>query len=213
MSPSPAATLHDGGALRGSLALAAIALAGFGFLYSLAGVGIGQTLFPDTANGSLLHHNSAPVGSSLVAQPFAGDGYFQPRPSAASYNPMAMSGSNQARTNPDLRARLAETRLAVAQRNGVAPESVPGELYTQSGSGMDPHVSPQGAAIQIDRVARERGLEPQRVKALVNEYTEAKQFGVFGQPRVHILHLNMALDAITTGTAATTEKPVTTGKT
>ncbi|MGB3376834.1 MAG: potassium-transporting ATPase subunit C, partial [Microbacterium sp.] len=96
-----------------------LTLAGFGFLYSLAGVGIGQALFQDASNGSLVERNGRVVGSALVAQPFIGDRYFQPRPSAANYNPMALAGSNQARTNPDLRKRLEDARAAIARREGV----------------------------------------------------------------------------------------------
>lgn len=184
------------GALRGAAGLAALTLAGCGFLYSLAGVGIGQALFPSAANGSLLQRDSQVVGSALVAQGFTSDRYFQPRPSAAGYDPMAMAGSNQARTNPDLRQRLADTRAAVARRDGVTPTEVPGELLTQSGSGIDPHISPRGASIQVNRIARTRGLAPDAVAALVARHTEPPQFGLFGQPRVNVLQLNLALDQL-----------------
>lgn len=131
----------DRGVWRGSIGLTVLSLAGFGFLYSLAGVGVGQALFPHTANGSVIERNGKIIGSELVAQPFASDKNFQPRPSAAGYNPMALSGSNQARTNPDLRKRLDEARLAVAQREGVDASNVPADLFTQSGGGIDPHVT------------------------------------------------------------------------
>lgn len=194
---SASAAIVDKGLLRGSIGLAIVSLAGFGFLYCLAGVGLGQALFPDAANGSLVERNGRLVGSSLVAQPFASERYFQPRPSAANYDPMALAGSNLARTNPDLRKRLDETRAAVAQREGVAPSAVPGDLITQSGGGIDPHVSPAGAAIQIERVARARGVDRGVVQALVDRHTEGRQLGVLGQPRVNVLALNLALDAMT----------------
>lgn len=184
------------GLLRGAAGLAVLTLAGCGFLYSLAGVGLGQALFPDAANGSLVQRGGQVVGSALVAQGFTSDRYFQPRPSAAAYDTMAMAGSNQARTNPDLRQRLADTRAAVAQRDGVAPAEVPGELVTQSGSGIDPHISPRGAAIQVNRIASARGLHPDAVAMLVARYTEPPQFGLFGQPRVNVLQLNLALDQL-----------------
>ena len=184
------------GLLRGAAGLAVLTLAGCGFLYSLAGVGLGQALFPDAANGSLVQRGGQVVGSALVAQGFASDRYFQPRPSAASYDTMAMAGSNQARTNPDLRQRLADTRAAVARRDGVAPTEVPGELVTQSGSGIDPHISPRGATIQVNRIASTRGLHPDAVAALVARHTEPPQFGLFGQPRVNVLQLNLALDQL-----------------
>lgn len=189
------APVADQGALRGAIGLTILSLAGFGFLYSLAGVGIGQALFPATANGSVIERGGQVVGSALVAQPFTGESYFHPRPSAAGYNLMALAGSNQARTNPDLRKRLDETRAAIAQREGVAPADVPGELFTQSGGGIDPHISPEGAAIQVARVARVRGLAPDAVHQLVDTHTEGRQFGVLGAPRVNVLQLNLALDA------------------
>jgi len=184
------------GLLRGAAGLAVLTLAGCGFLYSLAGVGLGQALFPDAANGSLVQRGGQVVGSALVAQGFTSDRYFQPRPSAARYDTMAMAGSNQSRTNPDLRQRLADTRAAVARRDGVAPAEVPGELVTQSGSGIDPHISPRGAAIQVNRIAGARGLRPDAVAALVAHHTEPPQFGLFGQPRVNVLQLNLALDQL-----------------
>lgn len=187
--------LDDHGALRGALGLAVVTLAGFGFLYSLAGVGVGQALFPATASGSVIQHDGRVVGSALVAQPFASERYFQPRPSAADFNPMALSGSNQARTNQEMRQRLAETRAAVAQREKVDPSTVPNELVTSSGGGIDPHITPEGAAVQVGRVARSRGLPPSDVERLVAEHTEPRQTGVLGQARVNVLLLNLALDA------------------
>ena len=183
------------GALRPSLMLAAVSLLGFGLLYSLAGTGLGSVLFPDQATGSLIEHDGRVIGSSLVAQPFADDRYFQSRPSAANYDTMALAGSNQARTNPDLRARIDEARAAVAAREQVAPSDVPGDLVTQSGGGIDPHLSPAAIRIQIARVARARGVPVDEVERLVAAHTEGKQFGLFGAPRVNVLELNLALDA------------------
>ena len=195
-APSAPTSVSDGGIVRGAIVLTVVSLAGFGFLYSLAGVGIGQALFPDAANGSVIERDGKVIGSLLVAQPFVSDRYFQPRPSAAGYDTMALAGSNQARTNPDLRKRLEETRAAVARREGVDPSAVPGDLITQSGGGIDPHVSPQGAAVQIERVVRARGLDRDVVERLVADHTEGRQLGVFGQPRVNVLNLNLALDAL-----------------
>lgn len=189
-------TVAGRGTWRGAIGLTILSLAGFGFLYSLAGVGVGQALFPKTANGSLIERDGKVIGSELVAQPFVSDTYFQSRPSAAGYNTMSLAGSNQARTNPDMRKRLEETRAAIAQREGVEPSAVPGDLFTQSGGGIDPHISPDGAAIQIERVARARGLERSAVERLVAAHTDSQQLGVFGQARVHVLNLNLALDAL-----------------
>ncbi|QLQ27214.1 potassium-transporting ATPase subunit KdpC [Pseudoxanthomonas mexicana] len=179
---------------RPALALAGVSLLGFGLLYSLAGVGLGSVLFPHQAGGSLIERDGKVVGSSLVAQPFADDRYFQSRPSAASYDVMALAGSNQARTNPDLRSRIDEARAAVAAREGVTPDAVPSDLVTQSGGGIDPHLSPAAVRIQIARVARVRGLPVSEVERLVAEHTTAPQFGLLGAPRVNVLELNLALD-------------------
>ncbi|MCW0391894.1 potassium-transporting ATPase subunit KdpC [Xanthomonas sacchari] len=164
-------------------------------LYSLLATVLAGALFPEQANGSLRTRDGRVVGSALVAQPFAAAGYFQPRPSGAKYDPMSAAGSNQARSNPDLRKRLDATRQAVAAREGIDPAQVPDDLVTQSGSGMDPDISVAAARIQVARVAAARGLPPQTVAALVAAQTQPRQFGVLGEPRVNVLALNLALDA------------------
>lgn len=181
--------------LRASLGLALVSLLLFGFLYALLATGLGRVLFPQAASGSLVERNGLIVGSSLVAQPFADDRYVQPRPSAAGYNAMALSGSNQARTNPDLRLRVEDARAAVALREGVDAASVPSDLITQSGGGIDPHISPAAARLQLARVARARGVDVARIEALLAQHIEAPQFGLFGAPRVNVLAFNLALDA------------------
>jgi len=191
---SDARTVDDRSTLRASLGFAAVTLIGFGFLYSLAGTGIGRALFPHQAAGSLVLVDGTPRGSSLVAQPFADARYFQPRPSASNYDPMAAAGSNLARGNPDLRQRMADLRGQVAQRDGIAPDQVPAELVTMSGSGMDPHLSPAGARVQIARVAKARGMRDADVAALVAAHTEPATFGALGEARVNVLELNLALD-------------------
>ena len=188
--------LQDQGSLRPSLAFALVILLGMGLLYSLAGTAIGRSLFPQQATGSVVTHDGKQVGSALVAQPFADARYFQPRPSAASYNPMSAAGSNQARTNPDLRKRIAETTAAVAARDGIAAQNVPGELVTQSGGGLDPDLSPAGAQVQIARVAQARKMDPKQVAELVAAHTQGPQLGLLGEPRVNVLQLNLALDAL-----------------
>ncbi|WP_305805093.1 potassium-transporting ATPase subunit KdpC [Stenotrophomonas sp. YIM B06876] len=193
--PPAAAALQQHGALRPALGLGIASLLLFGLLYALAGTGAGRALFPAQANGSLIVRDGQVRGSALLAQPFAAAGYFQPRPSAANYDPMAAAGSNLARSNPALQRRVRQAIAAVARREGVAAAEVPGDLVTQSGAGMDPQISPQAARIQVARVARARGLSPARVAALVQAHTEAAQWGVFGQPRVNVLQLNLALDA------------------
>lgn len=194
MNTSSAAPSVTASTLRPAIMLAGVTLLGFGLLYSLAGAGLGRMLFPHQATGSLIEHDGKVVGSSLVAQPFADDRYFQPRPSAAKYDVMALAGSNQARTNPDLRSRIDEARAAVAAREGVAPDAVPSDLVTQSGGGIDPHLSPEAIRVQIARVARARGLPVDEVERLVAAHTESPQFGVLGAPRINVLELNLALD-------------------
>lgn len=188
-------SLQDHGVLRASLVFAVVILLGMGLLYSLSGTAIGSLLFPQQATGSIVSRDGKPVGSLLVAQPFADARYFQPRPSAAGYNPMSAAGSNQARSNPDLRKRIAEARAALAARDSIAAQDVPGELITQSGGGLDPDISPDGARVQIARVAQARQLDPAEVERLVAKHVREPQFGLFGQPRVNVLALNLALDA------------------
>jgi potassium-transporting ATPase KdpC subunit len=194
-SPSLQESLQDPGVLRASLVFAVVILFGMGLLYSLTGTAIGSLLFPQQATGSVVSRDGQQVGSLLVAQPFADARYFQPRPSAAGYNPMSAAGSNQARSNPDLRKRIAEARAAVAAREGIAAENVPDELITQSGGGLDPDISPDGARVQIARIAQARQLDPVKVERLVAMHTRGPQFGLLGQPRVNVLALNLALDA------------------
>lgn len=182
--------------LRAAIGLAFVVLLLFGMGYSLLATGLGRVLFPHQATGSLLERDGVVVGSSLVAQPFADDRYFQSRPSAAGYDPMALAGSNQARSNPDLRSRVQAARAAVASREGVAPDAVPGDLVTQSGGGIDPHIGPAAAGIQVERVARARGLGVETVAGVVARHTRTSQSGFPGQARVNVLELNLALDAM-----------------
>ena len=187
--------LQESVGLRAPLLFAAVILLVFGLLYALAGTALGRLLFPMQATGSVIEREGRVVGSALVAQPFADARYFQSRPSAANYDPMAAAGSNLARSNPDLRKRVDAAIAAVAAREGIAPADVPLELATQSGGGLDPHLTPAGARVQVARVAKARGLDPAIVQHAVDAATEAPQFGVLGQPRVNVLRLNLALDA------------------
>lgn len=201
------AVLENGAALRPAIVLGVASLLGFGLLYAVVTTGVVGTMFPDQANGSLLIEDGKVRGSRLVAQPFAADGYFQSRPSAAGYDPMAAAGSNMARTNPDLQARVKEATAAVAAREGIAVAAVPADLVTQSGGGLDPHISPAAAAVQVARVAKARGMTVQQVQAVVDAHTEGKTWGVFGQPRVNVLMLNVALDGVKSSRA----EPASTG--
>jgi len=191
-----AASIEDGSPWRGAMVVMVLSLLGFGFLYSLAGVSLGQLLFPAAANGSLVSVEGRVVGSVLVGQNFVAPDYFQVRPSAAGLDPMAAAGSNQARSNPLLSERLAATSAAVAARDDADPATLPSELLTQSGSGLDPDISPAGAHVQAARVAAARQIPVADLHALIDKHVAARQFGVLGDPRVNVLELNVALDAL-----------------
>jgi potassium-transporting ATPase KdpC subunit len=168
-----------------------------GVAYPLVVTGIAQLLFPWQANGSLIVKDGKPVGSALIGQPFDDPKYFWSRPSATSPYPdnaASSSGSNLGPTNPDL-AKAVQGRVEAlrgADPGNTAP--IPVDLVTASGSGLDPHISPAGALYQVRRVAKARGLAEARVRDLVAQYTEGRQWGIFGEPRVNVLRLNLALD-------------------
>lgn len=170
-----------------------------GVLYPLFITGVAQGLFPVQANGSLIERDGKALGSALIGQPFSGDKYFWGRPSATSpmpYNAAASSGSNQGPLNPAL-ADAVKERIAALHRidpDNTAP--IPVDLITASASGLDPHITPAAARYQIRRVSRARGAAPERLTALVDEHTEGRQFGFLGEARVHVLKLNLALDAM-----------------
>ena len=182
--------------LRASIGLTIVSLGLCGFLYSATVTGLGQLLFPAQANGSLIELDGKILGSSLVAQPFTDPKYFQPRPSAANYNSMAMAGSNMARTNPEL-TKIIEQRIAdIEARDHIEGRQIPSDLVTASGSGIDPEISLKSAMIQVKRVAEARHLSDQQVIELIQEYTLKPAFGVLGQERINVLELNLALDQI-----------------
>jgi potassium-transporting ATPase KdpC subunit len=168
-------------------------------LYPLIVFGIGQALFPAKANGSLIVDADGVVrGSRLIGQPFAADKYFHPRPSAAGngYDPTSSGGSNLGPTSRKLRDAIAQNLADYRSQNGLKEaDSVPADAVTASGSGLDPHISPESAGLQTARVAAARGLPPAAVAALVERAMERPQLGFLGEPRVNVLRLNMALDA------------------
>lgn len=181
-----------------ALRTAALTLVLTGLVYPLAVTGLGQLLFSHAANGSLATDDKGQVvGSELIAQPFTRPAYFQPRPSAAGphgWDATASGGSNLGVTSAKLRARATAELARLRQSNPEAPSAVPAELLTASASGLDPHLSPAAAAWQVPRVAHARNIAAERVARLVTEYTEGRDLGLLGEPRVNVLLLNLALD-------------------
>ncbi|RZI89483.1 MAG: potassium-transporting ATPase subunit KdpC [Microbacterium sp.] len=176
-----------------------------GVAYTFAITGLAQLLAPAQAHGSIVRASDGePVGSALLGQSFLdADGaplpqYFQSRPSAAGhgYDGGASSGSNLGPNNPDLVAAIRERRAQIAAFNGVAPDAVPADAVTSSGSGLDPHISPAYAVIQLERVAEARGLSADEVRRIVADHTTGRDLGYLGEARVNVVELNAALDGM-----------------
>jgi len=169
-----------------------------GIIYPYVFTGLAQILFPSKANGSLVTDERGKViGSELIAQGFTNPAYFQPRPSAAGekgYDATSSGGSNFGVTSKKLQDRVAEDVKRLKEQNPDAPGPVPIELVTASGSGLDPHLSPQGALWQVPRIARARQVAAQRIQAIVEADIEGRQLGFLGEPRVNVFLLNLALD-------------------
>ena len=170
-----------------------------GLVYPFVVTALGQALFPRQANGSLLEQGGKPVGSELIGQPFSSPKYFWSRPSATSpypYNAASSTGSNLGPTNPALTDAVTARIKALRDADPDNKAAVPVDLVTSSGSGLDRHISPAAAEYQLNRVARARALDPSKVRTLVAQCTEGRQLGFLGEPRVNVLELNLALDAV-----------------
>ncbi|MDD2335485.1 MAG: potassium-transporting ATPase subunit KdpC [Geobacteraceae bacterium] len=169
-----------------------------GGIYPAIVTGIAQVIFAKQANGSLIRDKSGHfVGSSLIGQPFSNPKYFLPRPSSTNnfgYNPAASGGSNLGPTNPDYLRQVGE-RVKALHDMGISG-NIPADMVQASGSGLDPHISPEAAKVQISRVAKERGMSEESLKKLVDAHIEDRQLGIFGARRVNVLELNLALDTL-----------------
>lgn len=183
--------------LRPALSLMVLSTIVLGLGYPLAITGIAQATMPAPANGSLVRKGDMVTGSILIGQQFASAGYFWPRPSAtaeAPYNAGASTGTNLGPTSAKLKG-MVETEVKRLRDAGIAG-AVPADAVTYSGSGLDPHISPDYARMQVARVAAARGLKPEEVAALVDRSVEGRMIGLIGEPRVNVLALNLALDSL-----------------
>lgn len=185
--------------LRPAIALTFVLMLITGFIYPGIVTGLAQLVFPRQANGSMIESRGQVVGSALIGQAFSSPAYFHPRPSAAGsgYVGDSSGGTNKGPTDRKLVDTLIAAAIDSAVKNdGATKGQIPADMVTSSASGLDPHISPANAALQVSRVARERHLSPDQVRALVAAHTEGRQFGFLGEPRVNVLLLNLALDSL-----------------
>jgi len=185
---------------RSAIAVVVLTLL-FGVAYPVLFTGFSQLVFSDKADGSMIERNGKIVGSKLAAQAFTKPQYFHPRPSATSpeYNAAATTFANLGPTNPDLAKAVSQRvqailKLELPYNPGLQIGDIPVDAVTTSASGIDPHISPANAHLQAARVAKVRGLSPERVSQLIDQSTDGRWLGIFGEPAVNVLELNLALD-------------------
>jgi len=183
--------------LRPAIVMTLVLCVVTGFIYPGVVTGLAQLLFNRQANGSLVSVNGRVVGSELIGQPFTRPEYFHPRPSTAGrgYDAAASAATNKGPTDRKLADSLIGPRVDTLVDAGVPKGRVPSDAVTASGSGLDPHISPANAYLQVARVARARGVDSAAVRRVLDSHVEGRQFGFFGEPRVNVLMLNIALDS------------------
>ena len=169
----------------------------FGILYPLLITGIAKLVAPNGGKGEEITVNGKVVGFELIGQRFDDDRYFNSRPSAVDYNAASTGGSNKGPTNPDYLAQVqARIDTFLVHNPSIKKEAIPVDLVTESGGGLDPHISPMAAKVQVDRIARVRNIPAEKLNELVTEHTEEPLLGMFGPAKVHVLRLNIALDEL-----------------
>lgn len=167
----------------------------FSIIYPLLLGGVGQ-LFADKASGSVIFHDGEPVGSRFIGQEFDSDSYFISRPSSVNYNASISGSDNLAASNPKLKERITADLEEIENRYQPDNKAVPVDLITESGSALDPHISPEAAYFQVDYLAEQTGISDSTLNSLIEEHTEPKLMGLFGQSRVNVLELNLALEEV-----------------
>jgi K+-transporting ATPase ATPase C chain len=182
--------------LRPAILLTFVFIVVTGLIYPGVVTAVARVVFPNQSSGSLVTANGQVIGSRLIGQQFTQPWYFHPRPSAAGngYDATASGGTNKGPTDRKLADTLIAGAIAQAESAGVAKGSIPTDMATSSASGLDPHISPANALFQVARVAAARGVDSTQVRDLALHYVESRQFGFFGEPRVNVLALNLALD-------------------
>lgn len=164
----------------------------FGLAYPFAMTGISQVIFPHEAGGSLVEQNGKIIGSRLIAQKFTSPSYFWPRPSSQDYNPQPSGGSNWGPISADLKKQVDERATKLRAAHGTS--EIPQDLLFASASGLDPHISPEAAFYQANRVAQARSVDPKQIHQLIEGQVHGRQVGFLGEPNVNVLELNLALD-------------------
>jgi K+-transporting ATPase ATPase C chain len=184
--------------IKRAIAFTAVAMLVFGGAYHAVLWGVGRALFGSQAEGSVIRRaNGAVIGSRQIAQAFTRLEYFHPRPSGAAYDAASAGGTNYGPSNPEHLNAVEKRLRAIAEQDQVAVSQVPSEMVTASGSGLDPHIPPSAARLQIRRVATARGVSFASISALIQAHTEPPTFGFLGRARVNVLDLNLALDEMT----------------